>query len=54
MIGKGLIFIMILGQWRRDINLALFVRPSVTNLFRLYLKDYYRFEHETSAVYRSH
>jgi len=30
------------------------VRPSVTNLFRLYFKDYYRFEHETSGVYRSH
>jgi len=43
---------------RRDIDLALsvrlFVRPSVTNLLVLYLKDYYRFEHETSEVYRFH
>jgi len=30
------------------------VRPFVTNLLGLYLKDYYRFEHETSGVYRSH
>ena len=27
---------------------------SVTNLLRLYLNDYYRFEHETSGLYRSH
>jgi len=32
----------------------LFIRPSVTNLLGLYLKDYYIFEHETSGVYRSH
>jgi len=30
------------------------VRPGVTNLLGLYLKDYYRVEHETSGVYRSH
>ena len=30
------------------------VRPSVTNLLGLYLKVYYRFEHETSGVFRSH
>ena len=43
---------------RRDKDLALsvrlFVRLGVTNLLGLYLKDYYRFEHETSGVYRSH
>ena len=51
---------------RRDIDLALSVRlfvcpsvcpdvrPSVTNLFGLYLKNYCRFDHETSGVYRSH
>jgi len=26
--------------------------PSITDLFGLYLKDYYRFEHQTSGVYR--
>ena len=30
------------------------VRPGVTNLLGLYLKDYYIFEHETWGVYRSH
>jgi len=30
------------------------VRPGVTNLLGLYLRDYYRFEQETSRVYRSH
>ena len=30
------------------------VQMSVTKLFGLYLKDYDRFEHETSGVYRSH
>jgi len=30
------------------------VRPGVTNLLGLYLKDYYRFEHETWDVYRTH
>ena len=41
-------------QRRRDIDLALSVRMSVKNLLGLYFKDYYRFEHETSGVYRSH
>ena len=36
------------------LSVRLFVRPSVTNLLGLYLKDYCRFEHETSGVYRSH
>jgi len=47
---------------RMNIDLALSVRlfvrppecPSVTNLFGLYLKEYYRFEHEASGDYRSH
>ena len=30
------------------------VRPSVTNFLGLYLKDFYRLEHETSGMYRSH
>jgi len=30
------------------------VRPSVTNLLGPNLKDYYRFEQETSGVFRSH
>jgi len=39
---------------RRDIDLTLFVRlfvrPGVTNVLGLYLKDYYRFEHETAII----
>jgi len=42
----------------RDIDLAvsvwLFVRPYVTNVLGLYLKYYYRFEHDTLGVYKSH
>ena len=30
------------------------VRPSVTNLLGLYLKDFFRFKHETSGVYSCH
>jgi len=28
--------------------------PGATNLLGLYLKDYYRFEHETSGLYQYH
>ena len=52
------VIIIIPRRRRRDIDLALsvrlFVRSSVTNLLGLYLKDYYRFEHETSGVYTAY
>jgi len=35
-------------------HIEIFKEKGVINLLGLYLKDYYRFEHETSVVYRSH